>query len=77
MSFGLRNAAKSFQRFIEEIFKDLDFRFAYLDDILVFSHSLQEHDQHLHTLCTKIRLYGIFLNRSKSVFRVPNISFMG
>jgi len=37
---------------MDEILKDLDFCFAYLDDILVFSHSSQEHDQHLRTLFT-------------------------
>ena len=38
--FGLlRNAAQTFQRFMDEILKDLDFCFAYLDDILVFSRS--------------------------------------
>jgi hypothetical protein len=77
MFIGLRNAAKIFQRFMDEIPKDLDFRFAYLDDIFVFSHSLQEHDQHLHTLCTNLRPYGILLNTSKRVFRVPEISFTG
>jgi len=75
MSFGLQNAYQTLQRFMDEILKDLDFRFAYLDDILVFSHSLQEHE-HLHTLCTKFRPYGILLNTSKCVFRVPEISFM-
>ena len=39
MSFGLRNAAQCFQRFMDEILKDLDFCFTYIDDILVFSHS--------------------------------------
>ena len=39
MSFGLHNAAQTFQRFMDEILKDLDFCFAYIDDILVFSRS--------------------------------------
>jgi cleavage and polyadenylation specificity factor subunit 1 len=43
--FGLRNVAQTFQRFIDEILKGLSFCFAYLDDILVFSHSPEEHDQ--------------------------------
>ncbi|GBN24924.1 Transposon Ty3-I Gag-Pol polyprotein, partial [Araneus ventricosus] len=37
MSFGLRNAPSTFQRFINEVFFELDFVFAYLDDILVAS----------------------------------------
>ena len=35
MSFGLRNAAQKFQRFIDEVLKDVDLYFAYIDDILI------------------------------------------
>lgn len=77
MSFGLRNAAQTFQRFIDDILKGLDFCFAYLDDILVYSSSPQEHEQHLRTIFTTLQKYGILLNPSKCVFRVPEISFLG
>jgi hypothetical protein len=76
MSFGLRNAAQTFQCFMDEILKDLDFCFAYTNDILVFSRSPQEHDQH-RILFTHLQNYGILLNPSKCVFHVPEISFMG
>ena len=36
--FVLRNAAQTFQSFMDDVLKDLDFCFAYIDDILVFSH---------------------------------------
>jgi hypothetical protein len=45
MSFGLRNAAQTFQRFMDDILLGLDFRLAYLDDILIFSRSLEEHER--------------------------------
>ncbi len=35
MPFGLRNAAQTFHRFIDEVFQGLDFVFTYIDDILV------------------------------------------
>ena len=38
MSFGLRNAAQTFQRFMDDILKTPDFCFAYTDS-LVFSRS--------------------------------------
>jgi hypothetical protein len=76
MSFGLGNAAQAFQRFMDEILKDLDFCVAYLD-ILVFRRSPQEHDQHFHNLLTKLQTYGILLNPSKCIFRVPEILFLG
>jgi len=47
MSFGLRNAAQTFQRFIDEVIRDLDFCCAYVDDILVASSSIEEHLEHL------------------------------
>jgi hypothetical protein len=43
MSFGLRNAAQMLQRFMDDILQGLDFCFAYLDDILLFSRFLEEH----------------------------------
>jgi hypothetical protein len=61
---------------MDKILKDLDFCFAYLDDILVFSRSSEEHDQHLCTLFTKLQNYGILLNLAKCIFRVPKISFL-
>ena len=39
MSFGLRNAAQTFQRFMNDILQDLDIRFAFLDGILFFRRS--------------------------------------
>jgi len=75
--FGLRNAAQIFQSLTDEILNDFDFCFAYIDDILVFSHSPQEHDQHLRTLLPQLRIIDILLNPSKYVFRVPEISFLG
>jgi len=42
MPFRLRNAAQTFQRFINEVLRGLDFAYAYLDDILVASRSEAE-----------------------------------
>ena len=76
MSFGLRNAAQTFDRFMDGILKDSDFCFVYLD-IIVSSRSHQEHYQHLRTFFTRLQSYGILSNPSKCVFRVPEISFLG
>jgi hypothetical protein len=40
MSFGLCNAAQTFQSFMDDILRGLDLCFAYLDDTFVFSRSL-------------------------------------
>jgi cleavage and polyadenylation specificity factor subunit 1 len=58
MSFGLQNPAQTFQRFMDDILRELDFCFAYLDDILLFSHSLEEHEQHLRTPFNQLQNTG-------------------
>ena len=42
ISFGLRNAAQTFQRFIDEVLRDLDVCYAYIDDVLVASTSEED-----------------------------------
>ena len=44
MPFGLRNAAQTFQRFIDEVLRGLPFAYAYLDDVLFASSSPAEHE---------------------------------
>ncbi|KAG8175300.1 hypothetical protein JTE90_008310 [Oedothorax gibbosus] len=43
LNFGLCGAAQTFQRFMNEILGNLDFCYVYLDDILIFSSSEEEH----------------------------------
>lgn len=51
--FGLRNAAQTCQRFVDEIIRDLDFVYTYIDDFLIASNDDQEHKKHLRILfCT-------------------------
>ena len=50
MPFGLRNSGATFQRFMDDIFRDLDFIFVYMDDILVFSNTNEQHVIHLEKI---------------------------
>ena len=42
MPFGLRNAAQTFQRFIDEVIQGLPFVYAYIDDLLITSETIKE-----------------------------------
>ena len=77
MSFGLRSAAQTFQRFIDEVLRDLDFCYAYIDDVLVASTSEKEHERHLRTLFLRFNEYGVLLNPAKCVFGATEVTFLG
>uniref|UniRef100_A0A5S6Q8D2 Reverse transcriptase domain-containing protein n=1 Tax=Trichuris muris TaxID=70415 RepID=A0A5S6Q8D2_TRIMR len=77
MPFGLRNAAQTFQRFMDEVTRGLDFCFVYLDGMLVASRSIQEHDAHLTHLFQRFEKYGTELNPDKCLFHQQELDFLG
>ena len=74
MPFGLRNAAQTFQRFIDQVLRGLPFCYAYIDDVLT---SPAEHKIHLHTILSRLKEYGIIINPSKCVLGVSSLQFLG
>lgn len=76
MTFGLRNAEQTFQRFIDEVVKGLDFLFAYVDDILVASKTLEEHKNHINILFNRLTQYGINIRASKCQFGLQKLDFL-
>ena len=60
-----------------ETLRGFDFSFAYIDDILVYSRTPEEHEQHLRTLFKQLQAYGILLNPGKCVFRATEVTFLG
>nr|XP_037877596.1 uncharacterized protein LOC101739129 isoform X2 [Bombyx mori] len=77
MTFGLRNASQTFQRFVDEMMRGLDFVYCYLDDFLIFSRDSIQHEQHLRQVFTRLRDYGMVINLSKCVFGAPEVTFLG
>lgn len=77
MTFGLCNAAQTFQRFVNSVIQGLDFCFAYLDDILVASRDEQEHLEHLRILFGRLNDFGVVINLGKCVFGQPEVHFLG
>lgn len=77
MTFGLRNAAQSFQRYINEALKKLDFVFVYIDDILIASANLKEHKKHLRMVFERLRNFYLRLDVDKCSFAVTALEFLG
>jgi hypothetical protein len=67
MSFGQRNATQTFRRFWDNILWGLNFCFADLYYSLVFSMSLEEHEQHLQAPFDQLQRYEILINPVKRV----------
>jgi len=77
MPFGLRNAAQTFQHFINEMLHGLDFCYAYIDGILVASSTKEEHKTHLRQLFARLQEYDIKINSAKCIFGVKKVQFLG
>lgn len=88
MTFGLRNAAQTFQRFMNNtVLKDFefdnvgsdknDFYFCYLDDILVASSSVEAHVEHLESIFRRLDKFGITINLAKCNFGQEKLEFLG
>ena len=75
--FGLKNAAQTFQRFMNQVLRGLDFCVTYIDDVLIASSSDTEHMQHLEQVFERFRQYGIVINPIKCQFGKASVNFLG
>lgn len=78
MTFGLRNAAQTFQRFMNNsVLHGLDFIYCYIDDVLIASDDVIQHKQHLAKVFERFTEYGISINLSKCCFGQKQLEFLG
>ena len=77
MTFGLRNAGQSFQRYIYRALGDLDFVFAYIDDILIASSTIEEHEKHLKIVFQRLKEFSLRININKCEFGKSELEFLG
>lgn len=79
MPFGLTNAPAVFQHMANDIFREfLDlFVIIYLDDILVYSKTQEEHDRHVRQVLAKLREHGLYAKLEKCAFDQDQVEFLG
>lgn len=79
MPFGLTNAPATFQALMNTIFADERDKFlvVYLDDILVFSRTLEEHLEHLEIVLKKLQDNQLYARGSKCEFLKSEVPFLG
>ena len=83
MPFGLTNAPAVFQRLMEQIVRGLnpehgpDFVVAYIDDLLVFSETLEDHLEHLRRVLSRLMEVGLKLKPSKCKLVCGEVEYLG
>ena len=75
--FGLAQAPAHFQKLINEVLTDCNFAMGYLDDIIIFSKTKEEHLEHLETIFNRLREAGLKLKLQKCSFFKKHIQYLG
>lgn len=79
MPFGLKNAPATFQRVMDSVLCGLQGErcFVYLDDIVIFASSLQEHEQKLQEVFSRLRKYHLKVQPDKCEFLRREVAYLG
>ena len=79
MPFGLINAPATFSRLVSKVFREEIFQIllVYLDDIILYSNTVEEHIRRLEIIFSKLEAHGLKLKASKCVFFKEKIRFLG
>jgi len=78
MPFGLKNAPLEFQKIMNDIFNPYSkFSIVYIDDVLIFSQTIDQHFKHLHTFINIIKENGLAVSQTKINIFQTKIQFFG
>ena len=77
MPFGLRNAAQTFQRFMDQVLQGIPSAYVYIDDVLIASPTPEQHLRDLKAVFTRLSAHGILINPNKCLFAAPSLNFLG
>ncbi|KAK1682066.1 hypothetical protein QYE76_042914 [Lolium multiflorum] len=79
MPFGLTNAPSYFMNMMNKVFMEFLDKFVvvFIDDILIYSKSKEEHEQHLRLILEKLREHKLYAKFSKCEFWLSEVGFLG
>src|SRR6185437_3888239 len=79
MAQGLCNAPSTFQRIMDKVLGPCkyEFAFAYLDDIIIFSETWEEHVKHVSAVLERLQQFNLSVSLSKCKFAQHQVKFLG
>jgi len=79
LPFGLATGSQVLSRLLDKIFGDIKFKYLYhyLDDLIIYSSSFEEHLIHLREVLARLRNAGLTVKLSKVKFATERVSFLG
>ena len=79
MPFGLTNAPAYFMNLMNKVFiEELDkFVMVFIDDILIYSRSVEECEQYLRVILNKLRVHELYAKFNKCEFWLQEVTFLG
>lgn len=77
LMYGIVIAPEIFQRIMEQILSRCKHTVNFIDDVLVFGSTEEEHDRELKLVLSILNEHGILLNQEKCLFKVTSLDFLG
>ena len=79
MPQGIKNAPATFQALMDTLLRGVQYKYvaAYIDDIILFSHTFNQHLTHIREVLTRLRAAKLKLHPKKCSFAVKQVAFLG
>ncbi len=79
MPQGVTNAPSTFQRLMEKCMGDINLKevLVFLDDLIIFSDTLEEHERRLLNVLSRLKEYGLKLSLEKCKFCQTSVRYLG
>jgi len=77
LPFGLKNALAEFQCVMDRILAGLDFVRCYIDDVVAYNDTMEEHEIHLQIVFEQLKSHGLHLHLGKCKFFQESVKYLG
>jgi hypothetical protein len=79
MPFGLTNALVNFMRLMDDVLRPFtnSFVVVYLDDILIFNKTWEDHMQHIQQVLSTLWQHKLYANLEKFSFGMNKVQYLG